>query len=59
VKYAAKRLLGNKIILSHILVKTIDEFKEINVYNKAANKVLQKNNYCQLTVYRFVLRMVD
>ena len=26
----AKRLLGNKIILAHILVKTIDEFKEMN-----------------------------
>ncbi len=26
----AKRLLGNKIILAHILVKTIDEFKGMN-----------------------------
>ena len=26
----AKRLLGNKIILAHILVKTIDEFKEMD-----------------------------
>lgn len=26
----AKRLLGNKIILAHILVKTVDEFKEMN-----------------------------
>jgi len=26
----AKRLLGNKIILAHILTKTIDEFKEMN-----------------------------
>ena len=26
----AKRLLGNKIILAHILVKTVDEFKGMN-----------------------------
>ncbi len=26
----AKRLLGNKIILAHILVKTIDEFRGMN-----------------------------
>lgn len=26
----AKRLLGNKIILAHILVKTVDKFKEMN-----------------------------
>ena len=26
----AKRLLGNKIILAHILVKTVDEFKRMN-----------------------------
>lgn len=26
----AKRLLGNKIILAHILVKTVDEFRGIN-----------------------------
>ena len=25
----AKRLLGNKIILAHILVKTVDEFREM------------------------------
>ncbi len=29
----AKRLLGNKIILAHILVKTIDEFKGMNPKN--------------------------
>lgn len=27
---SAKRLLGNKIILAHILVKTVDEFKAMN-----------------------------
>ena len=26
----AKRLLGNKIILAHILVKTVDEFRGMN-----------------------------
>ena len=26
----AKRLLGNKIILAHILVKAVDEFKGMN-----------------------------
>ncbi len=26
----AKRLLGNKIILAHILVKTVDEFQGMN-----------------------------
>ena len=29
----AKRLLGNKIILAHILVKTVDEFKGMNPKN--------------------------
>lgn len=27
---SAKRLLGQKIILAHILVKTVDEFKGMN-----------------------------
>jgi len=33
----AKRLLGNKIILAHILVKTIDEFKGMNPKDVVSN----------------------
>ena len=33
----AKRLLGNKIILAHILVKTIDKFKGMNPKDVVSN----------------------
>ena len=33
----AKRLLGNKIILAHILVKTVDEFKGMNPKDVVSN----------------------
>lgn len=38
----AKNLLGHKIILAHILVKTIDEFKGMNL--KMSCSILKENH---------------
>ena len=39
---SAKRLLGQKSILAHILVKTVDEFKGMNLLCKQTDLITKR-----------------